>query len=105
MVEYVIKAALGEDCSGLHMAPVKGCWSNYMVHSKTTGSFAGFEIAPEFREKHLVELVTDIKHGDSVHEFRDAQDSVAEALIKYENPTQMMELIPILENYIRVIVQ
>ena len=37
MVEYTIKAALGEDCSDICMAEPKGYWSNYMVHSRITG--------------------------------------------------------------------
>lgn len=36
LVTYVIKAAMGEDCSDLHMELPKGCWSNYMVHANET---------------------------------------------------------------------
>ena len=39
MVKYVIKAALGEDCSEIEMSPARGYWSNYMLHSKQTGRF------------------------------------------------------------------
>ena len=102
MVEYVIKAAIGENCNSLRMAPVKGCWSNYMIHSSKTGLFDGFDVEKSFRMDHLVDIVSDIKTGDPVHFFRDAQDCVAEAIVKYDTPEQMMQLIPELDQKIRV---
>ena len=102
MVEYVIKAAIGESCESLKMAPVKGCWSNYMIHSSKTGLFDGFDVEEDFKEKHLVDIVSDAKIGDPVHYFRDAQDCVAEAIVKYDTPEQMMQLIPELDQKIRV---
>ena len=43
MVTYVIKAAMGEDCSDLKMVSPKGFWSNYMVHADETGKYAGID--------------------------------------------------------------
>ena len=102
MVEYVIKAAVGENCDSLQMAPVKGCWSNYMIHSSKTGLFDGFDVEESFKTDHLVDIVSDIKIGDPVHYFSDAQDCVAEAIVKYDTPEQMMQLIPELDQKIRV---
>ena len=85
MVPYVIKAALGEDCSDLKMAPVKGFWSNYMAHANETGSYAGIEIDPEFRRNNFVDYVTDTRVGDAVHKYRDAQDCVGELILKYDS--------------------
>ena len=47
MVEYTIKAALGEDCSDIHMVEPTGFWSNYMVHSKKTGKLVKVNLADE----------------------------------------------------------
>lgn len=102
MVEYVIKAAIGESCESLKMVPVKGCWSNYMIHSSKTGLFDGFDVDDDFRKDHLVDIVSDAKNGDPVHFFRDAQDCVAEAIVKYDSPEQMMWLIPELDQKIKV---
>ena len=63
MVPYVIKAAMGEDCTDLKMAPVSGFWSNYMAHSNETGLYDGIEYGKEFGEKHLVDYVTDTRLG------------------------------------------
>lgn len=102
MVTYVIKAAMGEDCSDLKMAEPKGYWSNYMVHANETGQFQSIEFDPDFEEKHLVEWVTDIKPGDVVHKFRDAQDCIGEFILKYDSMEQMFEVIKRIECYINI---
>ena len=102
MVPYVIKAALGEDCSDLKMAPVKGYWSNYMAHSNKTGLYEGIEYQNEFGEKHLVDYVTDTKLGDPVHKYRDAQDCVGELILKYDSQEEMFDIIENMDFYFSV---
>ncbi len=105
MVPYVIKAAMGEDCSELKMAPVKGCWSNYMVHSNSTGKFLSIDFDNYFKKKHIVDWVTDIKKGDFIHKFRDAQDCIGELILRYENKTEMFEVIQNVDKYIHINIQ
>lgn len=110
MVTWVVQAAAGDpiDLSVLHgkrEMPICGYWSNYMVHSNVTGDFFNIEFDEDFRRKHLVDWVTDLKTGDSVHRFRDAQDCIGEFILKYESMDEMFEVIKNIENYIEVKVQ
>lgn len=105
MVPYVIKAAVGEDCSDLKMAPTKGCWANYMVHSKTTGKFKDIWYSPGFKENHMVEFVTELKPGDDVHEFRDAQDALGEMILRFDNTDQMFEILAKMDKHIRILTE
>lgn len=102
MVPYVIKAAVGDDCSDLRMQPVKGFWSNYMVHSAVTGKYAGIDIDEEFKKRNFVDYVTDIKIGDGVHKYRDAQDCIGELIVKYESKDEMFYVIENMDKYVRV---
>lgn len=102
MVPFVIKAALGEDCSDLKMAPVKGFWSNYMAHSNSSGKYDGIEYDECFKQNHLVDFVTDIKKGDFVHKYRDAQDCVGELIVKYDSMEQMNDIIENMDKYIHI---
>ena len=102
MVPYVIKAAMGEDCSDLKMAPVKGFWSNYMAHSNETGLYDGIEYDKEFGEKHLVDYVTDTQLGDPVHKYRDAQDCVGELILKYGSQEEMFDIIENMDRHFRI---
>ena len=105
MVTYVVKAAMGEDCSDLKQVEPTGFWSNYMVHANATGKFVRIEFDEEFKTKHLVDWVTDIKPGDAVHKFRDAQDCIGEFILKYENMEQMFEVIKNIEKFVNVVVE
>lgn len=105
LVTYVIKAAMGEDCSDLRMKPSKGCWSNYMVHANETGKYVNTIFEENFRNNNLVKFVTDIKEGDQVHKFRDAQDALGTLIVKYENSEQMFKMINNMDKFVRVLVK
>ena len=110
MVTWVIQAAAGDpiDLSvleGRKEIPIKGYWSNYMVHSNKTGKFQSISFDPDFEKNHLVDFVNDLKEGDEVHRFRDAQDCIGEFILKYENMDQMFEAIKNIESYINIEVE
>lgn len=107
MVTWVIQAAAGDpiDLSvleGRKEMPIKGYWSNYMVHSDKTGKFQTISFDPEFEKNHLVDFVNDLNVDDEVHRFRDAQDCIGEFILKYESMDQMFDVIKNIESYINV---
>ena len=73
-----------------------------MAHANETGKYAGIEYDDTFKRNHLVDFVTDIKEGDPVHKYRDAQDCVGELVLKYDNPKQMNEVIENMDKYVHV---
>lgn len=110
MVKWVIQAAMGEEIDlsalqGKTEMPVRGCWSNYMVHSNVTGRFKSISFDRDFQKKHLVDWVTELKAGDSVHRFRGAQDCIGEFILKYDNITQMFDVLGKIEQYMHVEVE
>ena len=52
-----------------------------------------------------MEWVTDIKVGDAVHKFRDAQDCIGEFILKYDNMEEMFQIISEIEKYVKVVVE
>lgn len=110
MVTWVIQAAAGDPINlsplnGKKEMPINGYWSNYMVHSDKTGKFQSISFDQDFEKKHLVEFVNDLKVGDEVHRFRDAQDCIGEFILKYDSMEQMFGVIKNIESYINVEVQ
>lgn len=107
MVTWVIQAAAGDPIDTSILGdkcemPINGFWSNYMVHSNATGSFQRISFDSEFERSHLVDFVNDLKVGDPVHRFRDAQDCIGEFILKYDNIDQMFNVIKSIESYINV---
>jgi len=110
MVTWVIQAAAGDPIdlsilNGKKEMPIKGYWSNYMVHSNATGKFQSISYDSEFERNHLVDFVNDLHVGDEVHRFRDAQDCIGEFILKYESMDQMFEVIKDIESFINVEVE
>lgn len=110
MVTWVIQAAAGDPIdltvlNGKKEMPIKGYWSNYMVHSDKTGKFQSISFDSDFEKNHLVDFVNDLKVGDEVHRFRDAQDCIGEFILKYDSMEQMFGVIKNIESYIKVEVE
>lgn len=81
MVTWVIQAAAGDPIdlsvlNGKREMPIRGYWSNYMVHSDKTGKYQSISFDPDFEKNHLVDFVNDLKVGDEVHRFREDRKSV-----------------------------
>lgn len=107
MVTWVVQAAAGDpiDLSvlgGKKEMPIRGYWSNYMVHSNATGLFQSISFDKSFEQQHLIAFVNDLKIGTPVHRFRDAQDCIGEFILKYDSMQQMFDVIKNMENYINV---
>lgn len=103
MVKYVIKAAVGEDCSDIMMSPTVGYWSNFMLHSKQSGIFKEIWFEENFAKNNLVDCVTDLKEGDKVNAFRDAGDALGTLILKYSSKEEMFNLIDNMDQYVRII--
>ena len=104
MVEYTIKAALGEDCSGIKMVEPKGYWCNYMVHSKVTGKLKEVVIADELK-KNYVEYQTDFHEGDDVFAFENAGHALGTMVFKFDSQEEMFDKILRLTDLVTVEVE
>ena len=103
MVTYVIKAALGEDCSNITMRPVTGYFSNFMLHSKQAGIFKEIWFENNFAKNNLVDCITDLKEGDEIHAFRDAGDALGTLILKYSSKNEMLNIIENMDQFVRII--
>lgn len=102
MLDYTIKAALGEDCSSLKRIGEQGFYANYNIPSFATGKFERIEIEKEFEERHVLEICTSYNIGDEVKKFKNDSDAVGIVLMKFDNQEEMMKLIYQLPNLIKV---
>lgn len=46
--------------------------------------------------------MTDLKIGDEIHRFRDAQDCIGEFILQYYDMDEMFEVIKHIESYVNV---
>ena len=104
MVEYTIKAALGEDCSNISMKEPQGYWSNYMVHSRKSGRLKEVKLADEIKDNY-VEYQTDYKLGDEVFAFENSGHALGTMVFKYGSKEEMFDKIARLTELVAVEVE
>lgn len=105
MVEYTIKAAMGEDCSNLHMVEPQGYWSNYMVHSQNNGILKEIWIDEEFKNNNIVEFEMMFKPGDEIEAFTGSNGTLGTMILKFESQEEMLEKMDHMERWIKVITE
>lgn len=105
MVEYTIKAALGESCNDLHMKETQGYWSNYMVHSQTSGRLKEVRINADFRRQNLVEFEMQYRTGDQVNAFSGSNGTLGTMILRFSSEDEMIEKMENMEKWVEVIVE
>lgn len=105
MVSYTIKAALGEDCSGLHMQNPSGYWANYMVHSSKAGILKEVRMDETFQRDNLVEFEMLFQKGDRVEAFTGSNGTLGTMILKFASQEEMLEKMDNMEKWVTVVVE
>lgn len=105
MVEYTIKGALGEDCSGLKMTETKGFWSNYMIMSTVSGTFKEIWFDEKFKKENLLDVHCTYNPGDKVTAYQNTTHSLGTILFKAKSWDEMIEITNHIGKKYRVLVK
>lgn len=105
MVEYTLKGALGEDCSGLKMTETKGFWSNYMIMSTVSGTFKEIWFDEKFKKENLLEVHCTYQPGDQVTAYQNTTHSLGTILFKAKSWDQMIKITRNIEKYYCIMVE
>ncbi len=105
MIDYTIKAAMGEDCSDIKMVEPKGYWSYYAIHSSRSGVLKEIKIDESVKKNNVVESHLNYKLGDKVPAFMGANGSIGILIMKFDSMEQMLDMMDHSEKWIKVIVE
>lgn len=104
LMQYTIRAALGEDCSKLSMVEPKGYWAVYLLYSEKNGVFKEIIIDDDFKEQHVVECELLVKDGDNIAALSGAHEKLGTMILKFSTLDEMIHMMETMENYIKVII-
>lgn len=102
MVEYTLRAAMGEDCSALEMRETIGFWGNYKISSQYEGILENIFIDEEFKMNNLVELSMYYNKGDEIPSFADTSGILGILISKYDNINEMIAKIENMAKYVKI---
>lgn len=92
LIEYTIKAAVGEDCSGLTMAETHGFYSNYMILSNKSGVFNKLWFEPEFEKNNLIDVYCTYKKGDKVTAYQNTSHSLGTIVFRADSLEELTSI-------------
>jgi len=104
LIPYVIKGALGEDCSDLRQAETKGFYSNYMILSTEAGTFDHIWFDERFERENLLEVHCTCHKGDEVHAYKNTTHSLGTILFKAGSLEEIESLTQNIDRCYRVVV-
>lgn len=105
MVEFTVKAAMGEDCTALHMVEPQGYWSNYMIHSQKAGILKEVWIDMEFKKNNIVEFEMMVEPGEKIEAFTGSNGTLGTMILKFNSEQEMLEKMDHMENWVKVVVE
>lgn len=103
-VEYMLKAAMGEDCSELKMVEPEGFWSCYILHTLKEGNFKRIQYTDEIK-KNIVEEHIHVKEGEKLIPFTDSNGTVGVLILRYDSMEEMLHKMDNMYDYITVEVE
>ena len=103
-VEYMLKAAMGEDCSELKMVEPEGFWSCYILHTLKEGNFKRIQYTDEIK-KNIVEEHIHVKEGEKRIPFTGSNGTVGVLILRYDSMEEMLHKMDNMYDYITVEVE
>lgn len=101
LVKYTVDAALGLDCSDLHMKEVEGYYASYMLHAIEDGMVKEIWYSDEIKE-NIVEENIFIEIGDEVKKFDGSNHTLGTMIMKFNSQEEMLEKMDNMEKYLKV---
>ena len=101
MVEYTIKAALGDNCSDLTMVEPKGYWAVYLLNSQNSGIFKGVDIHEEI-QKNIVEYELLVNQGEETSALTGAHAKVGIMILQFSSMDEMLDKVENMTKWVKV---
>ncbi|MGE7128836.1 ATP-grasp domain-containing protein [Lysinibacillus xylanilyticus] len=104
LIEYTIRAAIGEDCDDLIMVETKGYWGMYVLNSLNCGIFKNVEIDGDIKN-NIVEYELLVKPGDPIYSLTGAHRTVGLMMLKFTSLNEMIEKMENMTNLVKIIIE
>lgn len=102
IIEYCIKAAMGEDLSTIQDLPITRYLSAYSFHSNVEGIFDKIEL-DEVLKKHIIQVNYFIKKGEKVYKCNNGNCILGIAVCEFSSEEEMLKLIDTMNEHYKVV--
>ena len=104
LTEYTIKAAMGENCSNLHMVEPKGFFAYYAIHSQKAGRLKNI-IIDDAISKNSIKLSMIKGQNEQISAFCGSNATLGIMFLKFASMDEMLTKMDNMDDYVKVIVE
>jgi biotin carboxylase len=104
MLDFTLRSALGEDCSGIEHRPPRGFHATYVLHARQDGIFDRVELSDAARES-LLEMDVWVSRGDPVRRFDGGDRFLGYVMFEFATRDGMKVVIENIDRHAAVVLQ
>ena len=104
LITNAVRAAVGEDVSGIEQKPYNGCWAEIILHSEKPGVFDYLWTSDEIKE-NIIETDLWIESGTAVGGFSGANEAIGTLVLRFDTPERLEEVLNNQDMYVKVIIK
>lgn len=101
IISYCVKAALGDDLSGIRDDDITRNISAYEFHSRENGIFQSLELSEEIKNR-MLGFDYFIEPGEKVYRGNDSGKAIGVGVLEFDTVKEMLTLMDSMENYYKV---
>lgn len=101
LITNAVRAAVGDEVTGVEQKPYDGHWAEIILHADKEGSFDGLEISAAM-QSYVVERDLWVAPGDPVHPFIGANDAIGTLVMRFDSQAQLEEALETQREWLKV---
>lgn len=100
LIEYTIKAALGENCRDLKFSDCKGYWAVYSITSQKNGLFSHIEFDDEIKN-NITEFELFVKPGEQISALSGSHEKLGNIILNFSSMEEMLNKIDNIDRLVK----
>ena len=105
LITAAVRAAVGDEVTGVEQKPYQGHWAEVILHADRDGRFMGLDMDERFRERHVIEEDLWVGKGDAVSSFKGANDAIGTLVLRFGTGEELEEALDRQKEWLKVIVE
>lgn len=105
LITAAVRAAVGDEVTGVEQQPYNGHWAEVILHADKDGRFVGLDINEDFYRAHVVQTDLWVKENDGVRAFRGANDAIGTLVLKFDSEEELISVLNNQKSWLAVVVR
>lgn len=105
LITASVRAAVGDEVTGVEQRPYDGHWAEVVIHAAKDGRFVSLDIDEEFRRAYVRQTDLWVERGDKVSAFRGANDSLGTLVLNFSSEAEMLSALANQDGWMKVVVE